>query len=75
MEREAVGQELDLRRVGSDLPRDLSQWPLYRRMQEIAERPPSELPSRVRGMILGDDAIAPDERVAGAVLVNLTEID
>jgi hypothetical protein len=75
MEREAVDQELDLRRVGSDLPRDLSQWPLYRRMQEIAERPPSELPSRVRGMILGDDAIAPDERVAGAVLVNLTEID
>lgn len=74
MEREAVDRELDLVRAASGLPRDLSQWPLYRRMQEIVERPPSELPSRVRGMILGDDAIAPDERVAGAVLVNLTEM-
>ncbi|MFG3112910.1 DUF6615 family protein [Streptomyces sp. NPDC048197] len=58
-----------------DLPRDLRQWPLYRRMQELAERPPSQLPLRVRNMIHGGDAIPPDERAAGAVLVNLAEDD
>lgn len=68
-EKVASGESVD------DLPRDLTQWPLYRRMQEIAERPPSQLPHRVRGMIHGDDAVPPDERVAGAVLVNLAGND
>ncbi|MFD5475228.1 DUF6615 family protein [Streptomyces sp. NPDC127105] len=75
MEWDAVDQELGSVGAAGDLPRDLRRWPLYQRMQEIAEHPPSELPSRVRGMLLGDDAIAPDERAAGAVLVNLAEGD
>ncbi|MEU6017784.1 DUF6615 family protein [Streptomyces sp. NPDC047515] len=75
MERDVLDQELGLAGAAGEQPRDLRQWPLYRRMEEIAERPPSELPNRVRGMILGDDAIAPDERAAGAVLVNLAEDD
>jgi hypothetical protein len=73
MERDAVAQEFGWVETVGDLSRDLRQWPLYRRLREIAERQPTELPSRVRAMIFEDDAIAPDARAAGAVLVNLAE--
>ncbi|WP_434600478.1 hypothetical protein [Streptomyces sp. A5-4] len=38
---------------------------------EMAERPVGRLPQRVRAMVRGAEGVSPDERVAGAVLVNL----
>ncbi|WP_331743574.1 DUF6615 family protein [Kitasatospora sp. NBC_01300] len=47
--------------------------PLYRGMQDLVDAPAGRLPGRVLDMIRRREAgVAPDERVAGAVLVDLS---
>ncbi|MFD6227108.1 DUF6615 family protein [Streptomyces sp. JL4002] len=44
---------------------------LNRQLREMAERPVSRLPKRVRAMVRGAEVPPPDDRAAGAVLVDL----
>ena len=47
--------------------------PIYRDIEEILARPLSPLPDRVRAMIEGAVTEPPDERAAGALLIDLTD--
>ncbi|MEU3522780.1 DUF6615 family protein [Streptomyces sp. NPDC038707] len=44
---------------------------LHRRLREMADRPVGRLPQRVQDMVHCGDGPPPDDRVAGAVLINL----
>ncbi|MHC3475309.1 hypothetical protein ACYF6T_42515 [Streptomyces sp. 7R007] len=47
--------------------------PIYRDVGEVLERPLSPLPDRVQAMIEGVVTEPPDERAAGAMLIDLTD--
>ncbi len=47
--------------------------PIYRGVEEVLERPLSPLPDRVRAMFEGMVTEPPDERAAGALLIDLTD--
>ncbi|MEJ8649668.1 DUF6615 family protein [Streptomyces sp. MS1.AVA.3] len=49
------------------------QSPLYREVARIAERPVRPLSERGKGMITGEMTESPDERLAGAVLIDVRE--
>ncbi|MFI0780124.1 DUF6615 family protein [Streptomyces sp. NPDC021212] len=52
---------------------DVLNTPVYRGLNVIADRPLAPLPGRVKAMLRGNAAEPPDERAAGAVLVDLAD--
>jgi hypothetical protein len=58
-----------------EVPLSPAERSLRRQLTEMVDRPMRRLPRRVQAMVRGAEVSAPDDRAAGAVLVNLGSVE